>query len=101
MSDERLTTAVLAPEEEDLVGSLRPRRLDEFVGQERIKEQLGIALEAANDLPTREAMGARDRHHPLLRVVAGTRDQRLFSCRGALLWCRHGAYRSSCDTAAQ
>jgi Holliday junction DNA helicase RuvB len=27
--------------------SLRPRRLDEFVGQERVKEQLSIALEAA------------------------------------------------------
>jgi len=38
---------VLAPEEDELEGSLRPRSLDEFVGQERIKEQLGIALEAA------------------------------------------------------
>jgi Holliday junction DNA helicase RuvB len=45
---ERITTAVvLAPEEDELEGSLRPRSLDEFVGQERIKEQLGIALEAA------------------------------------------------------
>src|SRR5437660_2778794 len=33
-------------DEEELERSLRPRRLDEFVGQERIKEQLGIALEA-------------------------------------------------------
>jgi Holliday junction DNA helicase RuvB len=37
----------LRPEEDELDGSLRPRRLDEFVGQERIKEQLGIALTAA------------------------------------------------------
>ena len=44
---ERVTTAVLAPEEEELDGSLRPRSLDEFVGQERVKEQLAIALEAA------------------------------------------------------
>jgi len=44
---ERVTTAVLAPDEEELDGSLRPRSLDEFVGQERVKEQLGIALEAA------------------------------------------------------
>ena len=43
----RVTTAVLAPEEEELEGSLRPRRLDEFVGQERVKEQLAIALDAA------------------------------------------------------
>jgi holliday junction DNA helicase RuvB len=44
---ERITTAVLAPAEEELDGSLRPRSLDEFVGQERVKEQLAIALEAA------------------------------------------------------
>jgi holliday junction DNA helicase RuvB len=44
---ERVTTAVLVPGEEELDGSLRPRSLAEFVGQERVKEQLGIALEAA------------------------------------------------------
>jgi holliday junction DNA helicase RuvB len=38
---------VVAPEEEDLEQSLRPRRLTEFVGQERIKDQLSIALTAA------------------------------------------------------
>jgi holliday junction DNA helicase RuvB len=43
---ERVTTAVLAPDEDELEGSLRPRTLDEFVGQERIREQLAIALEA-------------------------------------------------------
>ena len=32
---------VLGPEEEELERSLRPRRLDEFVGQEAVKEQLG------------------------------------------------------------
>ncbi|MGH3091976.1 MAG: AAA family ATPase, partial [Gaiellaceae bacterium] len=47
MASERITTAVLAPDEEELDGSLRPRRLDEFVGQERVKEQLAIGLEAA------------------------------------------------------
>ena len=47
MSDERVTTAVVVPEDEEFDGSLRPRSLDEFVGQERIKEQLGIVLEAA------------------------------------------------------
>ena len=45
---ERITTAVVvAPEEDELEGSLRPRSLDEFVGQERIKEQLAVVLEAA------------------------------------------------------
>ncbi len=38
---------VVVPEEEDLEQSLRPRRLGEFVGQERIKDQLAIALTAA------------------------------------------------------
>src|SRR6266536_3545667 len=37
----------VAPEEDDLEQSLRPRRLAEFVGQERIKDQLAIALQAA------------------------------------------------------
>jgi len=45
---ERVTAAVLAPEDDDLERSLRPRRLDDFVGQERVKEQLSIALTAAS-----------------------------------------------------
>jgi holliday junction DNA helicase RuvB len=44
---ERITTTVLAPDEEELDGSLRPGSLEEVVGQERVKEQLAIALEAA------------------------------------------------------
>ncbi|HXH98146.1 MAG TPA: Holliday junction branch migration DNA helicase RuvB [Gaiellaceae bacterium] len=44
-------TQFLAPEireeDEELEQSLRPRRLDDFVGQARVKEQLAIALEAA------------------------------------------------------
>jgi Holliday junction DNA helicase RuvB len=38
---------VLADSEEELERSLRPRTLGDFVGQERVKEQLSIALEAA------------------------------------------------------
>src|SRR6187200_331891 len=38
----------IRPDEDELERSLRPRSFDEFVGQERVKEQLGIALEAAN-----------------------------------------------------
>jgi Holliday junction DNA helicase RuvB len=45
---ERVTAAILAPEDDDLERSLRPRRLDDFVGQERVKEQLAIALTAAS-----------------------------------------------------
>ena len=46
MTDQFLAPA-LQPDEDDLDRSLRPRSLDEFVGQERIKEQLDIALQAA------------------------------------------------------
>jgi Holliday junction DNA helicase RuvB len=46
VTEERLTTAVLASEEQDLDASLRPRRLADFVGQPRVKEQLSVALEA-------------------------------------------------------
>jgi holliday junction DNA helicase RuvB len=46
-----MTSQFLAPVlqdgEEEVERSLRPRRLDDFVGQERTKEQLQIALEAA------------------------------------------------------
>ena len=36
-----------APDERAGEGSLRPRRLDEFVGQARVREQLGVVLESA------------------------------------------------------
>ena len=42
-----VTAAAVLPEEEELERSLRPRRLDDFVGQESVKEQLSIALAAA------------------------------------------------------
>jgi len=46
-----VSTQFLAPvaveEDEAVEQTLRPRRLDEFVGQERVKEQLAIALAAA------------------------------------------------------
>ena len=43
---ERIQTPYLTPEDE-LDRSLRPRRLDEFVGQPQLKEQLAVAIEAA------------------------------------------------------
>jgi holliday junction DNA helicase RuvB len=46
-TEPRVTTAVVLEEDEDLDASLRPRRLGDFVGQSRVKEQLAIALEAA------------------------------------------------------
>ena len=44
---ELLTAAVHDGAEEELEHSLRPATLDDFVGQERVKEQLRIALDAA------------------------------------------------------
>ena len=38
---------VLRPEDEEAERTLRPRSLEDFVGQERVKEQLRIALDAA------------------------------------------------------
>ncbi|MEN3341013.1 MAG: holliday junction helicase RuvB [Actinomycetota bacterium] len=46
-----MSTQFLAPavgeDDEELEQTLRPRRLDDFVGQERVKEQLGVSLDAA------------------------------------------------------
>ena len=42
----RIQTPYLVPEDE-LDRSLRPRRLEEFVGQETLREQLAVAIEAA------------------------------------------------------
>ncbi len=46
MTEAAFMAPVLRQEEDELERSLRPRSLDDFVGQERVKEQLGIALEA-------------------------------------------------------
>ena len=45
---EQFLAPVIRPEDDEVERSLRPRRLDDFVGQARIKEQLTIALEAAS-----------------------------------------------------
>jgi Holliday junction DNA helicase RuvB len=44
---ERIHDPVAIEAEDDLDRSLRPKRLDDFVGQERIKDQLAIFIEAA------------------------------------------------------
>ena len=43
---ERIQTPYLAPED-DFELTLRPRRLEEFVGQAQLKEQLSVSIEAA------------------------------------------------------
>jgi Holliday junction DNA helicase RuvB len=53
--DERLIgSAALSPEDREFDVALRPRSLAEFVGQDRVKDQLTILLE-----------GARQRHEPV------------------------------------
>lgn len=47
MSDSPIRSAALLAEEAELEVSLRPRRIDEFVGQSAVKEQLKIFIEAA------------------------------------------------------
>ncbi len=44
---ERLVSPQLSEEEQIIEGSLRPHRLTEYIGQEKIKENLSILLEAA------------------------------------------------------
>ncbi|MCS6842554.1 MAG: Holliday junction branch migration DNA helicase RuvB [Roseiflexus sp.] len=47
MSDERVVTPRAVEEDQRIEKSLRPRRLAEFIGQEKVVEQLRIAIAAA------------------------------------------------------
>jgi Holliday junction DNA helicase RuvB len=47
--DEEVLAKVAAPEDVEADRSLRPRSLDEFVGQPELKEHLGIVLQAARE----------------------------------------------------
>ncbi|HEU0130145.1 MAG TPA: Holliday junction branch migration DNA helicase RuvB [Mycobacteriales bacterium] len=46
MTEDALTPVGL-PDERELEAGLRPRTLDEFVGQERVREQLSVVIESA------------------------------------------------------
>jgi Holliday junction DNA helicase RuvB len=46
-SDDRLVSAVAEGEEHVVEAALRPKRLDEFIGQQRVREQLSLVLESA------------------------------------------------------
>src|SRR5260370_19291716 len=45
--NDRLVSPKMTEEEQAVEGSLRPRSLSEYIGQEKIKENLSILLEAA------------------------------------------------------
>src|SRR5919204_2377305 len=47
MSDSRVITAARVDEDAQYEAGLRPRRLDEYIGQDRIRENLHVAIAAA------------------------------------------------------
>ena len=47
--DERIITSTMKNEELDIENSLRPKTLDDYLGQEKVKEQLKIFIEAAKN----------------------------------------------------
>ncbi len=49
MDEERFITPVRAPEEADYEADIRPRMLDEYIGQTKVKENLRVFIEAAKE----------------------------------------------------
>src|SRR3990172_5492142 len=47
MSEDRILAASLSDDEFEFDRSLRPRRLEDFIGQERVREHLSIFIQAA------------------------------------------------------
>ena len=47
MTDERFVSPVQAPEDADFEFDIRPRKLDDYVGQSKIKDNLKVFIEAA------------------------------------------------------
>ena len=47
MSEDRIIAAGASREDEAIEASIRPKRLDEYLGQQPVREQLGIYIEAA------------------------------------------------------
>jgi Holliday junction DNA helicase RuvB len=58
VTDDRLVTAARVDEDAQYEAGLRPRLLDEYIGQDRIRENLQVAIAAA-----------RQRHEPLDHVL--------------------------------
>lgn len=49
MNEERIITSTMKDEDFDIENSLRPKSLDDYLGQEKVKEQLKIFIEAAKN----------------------------------------------------
>jgi len=58
MTDDRIVAAARVDEDAQYEAGLRPRRLDEYIGQDRIRENLHVAIAAA-----------KQRHEPLDHVL--------------------------------
>jgi len=50
-NENRIVTPDLSPEDSDIEFSLRPRRLTDYIGQEKAKENLSVYIEAQRRLP--------------------------------------------------
>lgn len=50
-ADERLVRSVADGEDQAVEAALRPKDLDEFIGQEKVREQLDLVLRAARAGP--------------------------------------------------
>lgn len=49
MEENRIITSELKEEDADIDKSLRPKKLDEYIGQDKVKEKLSIFIEAAKN----------------------------------------------------
>ncbi len=49
MDEERFITPIRVPEEADYEADIRPRMLDEYIGQTKVKENLRVFIEAAKE----------------------------------------------------
>ena len=47
MTEDRVIAPAASGEDEVVEASIRPQRLDEYLGQQAVREQLGIYIEAA------------------------------------------------------
>ncbi|HEY3604332.1 MAG TPA: Holliday junction branch migration DNA helicase RuvB [Sporichthyaceae bacterium] len=64
LADDHVVDADALPEEHEIEAALRPKRLSEFIGQQRVREQLSLVLEAAT-------MRGRPADHVLLSGPPG------------------------------
>ena len=58
----RVVAPQAEPEDFDTEGSLRPKRLEEYIGQEKAKENLKIYLQAAQKSPGQQKNRLENRH---------------------------------------